>query len=103
MVTRALRRRGAAATTLQDYVIEGAAELGECSGAQSFRATHRSDGQPVLLHKFRPAESLIDLGPVVAGQESPDFTRPFVTQFTDLFTVAGSAYLIEPLPPSFAL
>ncbi len=53
---------------------------------------------PVLLHKFRPAVSLTALGPFVAGPEPPDFTRPFVTRFTDFFAVAGSAYLVEPLP-----
>ena len=90
-------------TTLRDFGIEGAAELGECTGAQSFRATRHDDGQPVLLHKFRPAQSLIDLGPLVTREKPPDFTKPFVTQFTDLFVVAGSAYLVEPLPPCFAL
>ena len=90
-------------TTLRDFGIEGAAELGECTGAQSFRATRHTDGQPVLLHKFRPAQSLIDLGPLVTRETPPDFTTPFVTQFTDLFVVAGSAYLVEPLPPCFAL
>ncbi|MCX5643919.1 MAG: hypothetical protein NTZ17_04425 [Phycisphaerae bacterium] len=90
-------------TTLCDFGIERAAELGECTGAQSFRATRHEDGQPVLLHKFRPAQSLIDLGPLVTREEPPDFTKPFVTQFTDLFVVAGSAYLVEPLPPCFAL
>jgi hypothetical protein len=90
-------------TTLRDFGIEGAAELGECAGAQSFRATRHHDGQSVLLHKFRPAQSLIDLGPLVAREEPQDFTEPFVTQFTDLFVVAGSAYLVEPLPPCFAL
>jgi hypothetical protein len=90
-------------TTLRDFGIEGAAELGECTGAQSFRATRHNDSQPVLLHKFRPAQSLVDLEPLVAREEPPDFTKPFVTQFTDLFVVAGSAYLVEPLPPCFAL
>ncbi len=96
-------RRAVPETTLRDFVIEGAAELGACFGAQSFRATRRAGGQPVLLHKFRPAQSLVDLGPRVAPEEPPDFARPFVTQFTDLFVVAGSAYLVEPLPPCFAL
>jgi hypothetical protein len=90
-------------TTLRDFGIEGAAELGECAGAQSFRATRHSDGLPVLLHKFRPAASLVDLGPLLTREEPPDFTKPFVTQFTDLFVVAGSAYLVEPLPSCFAL
>jgi hypothetical protein len=90
-------------TTLRDFRIEGAAELGECTGAQSFRATRHGDGGPVLLHKFRPAKSLIELGPLVTREGPPDFTKPFVTQFTDLFVVAGSAYLVEPLPPCFAL
>jgi len=87
-----------AATTLKDFAIQGAAELGECCGAQSFRAVRKSDGRPVLLHKFRPAAPLTTLGPLVAGRESPDFSRPFVTRFSDLFAVAGSAYLVEPLP-----
>jgi hypothetical protein len=95
--------RAVTPATLRDFGIERAAELGECTGAQSFRATRRHDGQSVLLHKFRPAQSLVDLGPLVTGEEPPDFTKPFVTQFTDLFVVAGSAYLVEPLPPCFAL
>jgi hypothetical protein len=97
------RRSVVTTTTLRDFEIEGAAEVGECTGAQSFRATRRRDGQPVLLHKFRPAASLLDLGPLVTREEPPDFTKPFVTHFTGLFVVAGSAYLIEPLPPCFAL
>jgi hypothetical protein len=96
-------RRVVTTTTLRDFAIEGAAELGECTGARSFRATRHSDGRPVLLHKFRPAESLVDLGPLVTREEPPDFTKPFLTQFIDLFVVAGSAYLVEPLPPCFAL
>jgi hypothetical protein len=83
---------------LKDFVIQGAAELGECRGAQSFRAVGRQDGRPVLLHKFRPAAPLTALGPLAAGKEQPDFRGPFVTRFTDLFAVAGSAYLVEPLP-----
>jgi len=90
-------------TTLRDFAIEGAAELGECTGAQSFRATRQRDGLAVLLHKFRPAQSLVDLGPLLTSEEPPDFAKPFVTQFTDLFVVAGSAYLVEPVPPCFAL
>jgi hypothetical protein len=87
-----------AATTLRDFVIQGAAELGECGGAQSFRATRRNDGTPVLLHKFRPAAPLTALGLVLTAPEPPDFGRPFLTCFTDFFTAAGSAYLVEPLP-----
>ncbi len=90
-------------TTLRDFVIEGAAELGACFGAQSFRATRCANGEQVLLHKFRPAQSLVDLGPRIAPEAPLDFAKPFVTQFTDLFVVAGSAYLVEPLPPCFAL
>jgi hypothetical protein len=96
-------RKADAATTLRDFAIQGAAEIGACSGAQSFRAARRHDGRPVLLHKFRPAESLTALGPVLPHTASPDFSRPFVTQFTDLFVVAGSAYLVEPLPPCSGL
>jgi len=96
-------RRVSSDITLRDFRIEGAADLGECTGAQSFRATRGSDGGPVLLHKFRPAQSLVELGPRVTSEGPPDFTKPFLTQFTDLFVVAGSAYLVEPLPPCFAL
>jgi hypothetical protein len=104
MPLEALRTRTVVTTTtLRDFVIEGAAELGQCTGAQSFRATHQDTGQPVLLHKFRPAASLLELGPLITREEPPDFTKPFLTQFTDLFVVAGSAYLVEPLPPCFAL
>jgi hypothetical protein len=85
-------------TTLRDFEIQGAAELGECIGAQSFRALRKQNGRPVLLHKFRPAAPLTTLGPLVRDRESPDFRSPFVTQFSDLFAVAGSAYLVEPLP-----
>ncbi|MEN6333470.1 MAG: hypothetical protein ABFE01_04365 [Phycisphaerales bacterium] len=87
-----------AATTLRDFAIQGAAELGECCGSRSFRAVRKRDGHPVLLHKFRPATRLTTLGPLVRDRESPDFGRPFITQFSDLFAVAGSAYLVEPLP-----
>lgn len=104
MSLKALHRRSVVTTaTLRDFAIEGAAELGGCTGAQSFRASRQTNGQPVLLHKFRPAEALLDLGPLISREEPPDFTRPFITQFTDLFVVAGSAYLVEPLPPCFAL
>jgi hypothetical protein len=95
------RTRGAAG--LRDFVIQGAAEIGACAGAQSFRATRRDDGAPVLLHKFRPAAPLTALGPLAAGREPPDFTKPFLTRFTDVFAVAGSAYLVEPLPPCSGL
>lgn len=87
-----------AATALRDFSIDRAADLGACAGAQSFRATRQSDGLPVLLHKFRPAAALLDLGPRIADLDPPDFDQPFVTQFTDLFVAAGSAYLVEPLP-----
>jgi len=104
MVRKTLHTRSVVTTTtLRDFVIEGAAELGGCTGAHSFRATRLADGGPVLLHKFRPAEALVALGPLITREEPPDFTQPFVTQFTDLFVVAGSAYLVEPLPPCFAL
>lgn len=104
MRLKTLHKRGiVSTTTLGDFEIERAAELGECTGAQSFRARRHEDGQSVLLHKFRPAQSLVEMGPLVARDRTPDFTKPFVTQFTDLFVAAGSAYLVEPLPPCFAL
>ena len=92
-----------AGATLRDFKIRSAAELGLCTGAQSFRAVRRSDGAPVLLHKFRPAHCLLDLEPLIEDTESPDFTEPFLTRFTGLFAVAGSAYLVEPLPVSLSL
>src|SRR5512133_1507991 len=96
--TTAYARKADAATTLKDFTIQGAAELGECGGAQSFRAVRRQDGRQVLLHKFRPAAPLIALGPLIPDTGKPDFRGPFITRFTDLFAVAGSAYLVEPLP-----
>lgn len=101
--TTAYAPRTQKATGLRDFAIQGAAELGECIGAQSFRAVHKQDGRSVLLHKFRPAALLTALGPLVHNEESPDFRSPFVTQFSDLFAVAGSAYLVEPLPPCSGL
>ncbi len=92
-----------AETNLRDFEIQAAAELGQCAAAQSFRAVRRSDNSPVLLHKFRPADSLLELRPVLESVDPPDFTKPFVTRFTDLFAAAGSAYLVEPLPACFSL
>ena len=92
-----------AGAKLRDFDIQSAAEYGQCAGAQSFRAVCRGDDAPVLLHKFRPAQSLLDLGPILELPEPPDFTRPFVTRFTDIFAAAGSAYLVEPLPVCFSL
>jgi hypothetical protein len=94
---------GLAGTNLRDFEIQAAAELGQCAGAQSFRAVRRSDGMPVLLHKFRPAQSLLELGPILDSSEPPDFAKPFMTRFTDMFAAAGSAYLMEPLPVCFSL
>lgn len=95
--------RALAGTKLRDFEIQAAAEVGRCAGAQSFRAVRRGDGASVLLHKFRPAKSLLELGPMLESAEPPDVTRPFMTRFTDLFAVAGSAYLVEPLPASIHL
>jgi hypothetical protein len=90
-------------TRLTDFEIRQGADIGPCNGAQSFRAIRRSDGMPVLLHKFRPARSLLDLRPIIEHRHAPDFTKPFVTRFTDLFSAAGSVYLVEPLPFCFSL
>jgi hypothetical protein len=97
------RQKGPVETSLRAFDIQSAAELGRCTGAQSFRAVSRDDGAPVLLHKFRPASSLLDLDPVIDEPDPPDFDKPFVTRFTGIFAVAGSAYLVEPLPVSFDL
>ncbi len=35
---------------------------------------------------------------MLESADSPNFTQPFITRFTDLFVAAGSAYLVEPLP-----
>jgi len=104
MVSRVgLPMRALAGTKLRDFEIQASAELGQCAGAQSFRAVRRGDGTLVLLHKFRPAKSLLELGPMLESTEPPDFTKPFMTRFTDLFAVAGSAYLVEPLPVGVSL
>jgi hypothetical protein len=104
MVSRAKPSTSAlTGTKLRDFEIQAAAELGLCAGAQSFRAVRRCDATPVLLHKFRPAQSLLELGPILDLPEPPDFAGPFMTRFTDLFAAAGSAYLIEPLPDCFSL
>jgi len=95
--------RALAGAKLRDFEIQAAAELGQCAGAQSFRAVRRGDAMPVLLHKFRPAESLLELKPMLEYAEPPDFTKPFLTRFTDLFAAAGSAYLVEPLPVGIGL
>jgi len=95
--------RAVAGTQLADFEIRAAAELGRCAGAQSFRAVRRGDAMPVLLHKFRPAESLLELRPMLESGEPPEFTQSFITRFTDLFVAAGSAYLVEPLPVGISL
>lgn len=95
--------RPVAGTKLRDFEIQAATDCGQCAGAQSFRAVCRSDNASVLLHKFRPAQSLLGLGPILDSLDPPDFTRPFVTRFTDIFAAAGSAYLVEPLPICFSL
>jgi hypothetical protein len=95
--------RTSAAPRLRDFEIRSAAELGRCTGAQSFQAIRRGDNLPVLLHKFRPGGALLDLGPVIEDPKPPDFARPFITRFTSVFAVAGSAYLVEPLPACLAL
>jgi len=83
---------------LQDYSIYSAGRF-PCIGSNAcFRARDKHTGLPVLLHRYRPAELLLDREPLVDGSEPPNFDEPFVTRFTGVFTVAGSAWLIEPLP-----
>jgi hypothetical protein len=88
---------------LRDFEIQSAAKLGRCTGAQSFEAIRCDDNLPVLLHKFRPADSLLELDPAIEDASPPDFTKPFITRFTSVFAAAGSAYLVEPLPASLSL
>jgi hypothetical protein len=90
-------------TTLQQFDIQGAAEVGGCGSEGSFRALRRADGNEVLLHRFRPAATIINQRPVVNDPNDPGFDRPFVSRITSIFEVAGSAYLVEPLPVCVAL
>ncbi len=89
--------------SLHDFTIQRHAEVGACGSAGSFRALRRCDGLPVLLHRFRPAGTLIDQAPNLSTTDPPDFTRPFLSRFTGVIVAAGSAYLVEPLPVSAAL
>jgi len=77
--------------------------LGVCGNKGSFRGIVRKDGLSVLLHRFRPAEHLFQGKPIIKHVEPPDFTVPFVTRFIGAFKVAGSAYLVEPLPRAITL
>ena len=54
---------------LQDFEIQGPAEVGTCGNTGSFRACHRRDGKPVLLHKFRPADNLLKHNPIIPTEE----------------------------------
>jgi hypothetical protein len=88
---------------LQDYTIQGPCEVRPRGNTGSFRAVRRRDGLTVLLHRFRPAGILVDRQPVIELTEAVDFTRPFMTRFSQIIVAAGSAYLVEPLPPSVPL
>ncbi len=88
---------------LQDYTIQGPCEVRPCGNMGSFRAVRRCDGLPVLLHHFRPAGILVDRQPDLELTEVVDFTQPFITRFSHVIVAAGSAYLVEPLPPSVPL
>jgi len=82
----------------QDFAIIGAGEY-PCEGSTAcFRARHKTTGQPVLLHRFRPAETLLVHHPVIRDAIAPDFQQPFMTCFMKPIVVAGSAYLVEPIP-----
>ena len=83
-------------THLSDFEIQAAAEVGACGDHGSFRAMRRADRLPVLLHRFRPADTIHDICPATSAV--PDFDLPFVTSITDVVTAAGSVYLVEPLP-----
>ena len=89
--------------SLQDFEIHSGADLGTCGNKGSFRGKLRKNGLPVLLHRFRPAEYLLDSRPIIKDAKPPDFTVPFVTRFTSIFIGAGTAYLVEPLPLSITL
>ncbi len=89
--------------SLQDFEIHSGADLGICGNKGSFRGKLRKNGLPVLLHRFRPAEYLLDSRPIIKDAKPPDFTVPFVTRFTGIFIGPGSVYLVEPLPLSIVL
>ena len=85
---------------LTDFEIVGSAQFGSCGNARTFRAICRRLNQPVLLHRFRPADLLLRHGLVLDGKAMPDFTRPFATRITAAIPGPGSIYLVEPIPPS---
>ena len=84
--------------TLTDFEIVGSAPFGSCGNAGTFRALCRRRNQPVLLHRFRPADLLPGL--MFDREPIPDFTRPFATRITAAVRGPGSVYLVEPIPLS---
>jgi len=89
--------------SFHDFRITGPADVRTCGNVGGFRAVRRQDDLPVLLHRFRPARTLLCHKPLIETTEPPDFTAAFVTRFTGLIEAGGSAYLVEPLPLCAAL
>jgi hypothetical protein len=87
------------ASSLHDYLITEAADVGACGTTGSFRGVRRVDNLPVLLHRFRSPSAVRDAQPIVLEPETPEFLIPFVTHITAVIESAASLYLIEPLPP----
>jgi len=85
-------------TSFHDFRISGAGEFPCLRSTGCFRANRRSDGLPVLLHRYRPPDMLLSYEPKIYNASPPEFTVPFVTRFIAIIQAAGSAYLVEPLP-----
>ena len=103
MVHKRGKKMNYARLSFHDFMIQGPAKVGECGSTGSFRTVRRSDGLPVLLHRFRPALDILNHGPIIRNSETPDFTHPFLTRFTGIIEAAGSVYLVEPLPNAVAV
>lgn len=86
---------------LQDFLITHPARTGTCGNAGSFQVVHKLHNWPALLHRFKP----IDVLPAkqIRLENTPDFTRPFLSRFTGILQTHGSLYLIEPLPNIISL
>ena len=88
---------------LQDFSIEEPAEVSVSGSRGSFRGFRRSDNLPVLLHRFRPANTILERRPIVICSEPPSISQAFLTYVIAVIESAGSAYLVEPLPDSAVL
>jgi hypothetical protein len=85
-------------SSFHDYEIRESASVGACGNMGSFRGVRREDGLPVLIHRFRPASTLMEQRPSLTASQPESFGHTFVTGFIAIIEAAGSAYLVEPLP-----